>query len=1055
MINLTPIAKNIQKRLFEKMKLLGREGNAPGETVNINGLTHDKLALRSTFLRMTSDTIEPIILMGGKLKTTGFFGTVPGGYDEIYGSRTYGVQQNTKDSFEARSIIRTIEAGDDDEAFNLLQDRKRTVNVNKKLSNKSKRPMPGLKSADITFKGGVRALREATVSWTCWEWEELNYLMPHFLAHGKTVMLEWGWVYDDKQLGKLPSFMKIDALGNKGIDVSAYTSYKNEVIDSDGDFDMMVGVIKNFEFTTRDDGGFDCQTILTSVGASILDNPNPNQTALDPTVIYNTSLNDTTSDLIEKLQNAAGEIGKTTTSYTGKKTENPIMDGDKNSLVNINYSLTLKSFIKNIDKYILSKFGEIKVRSTATSEFVAKKDVKKSKFFTKNIGVGTTQRENFRYYYVPGKTVQQITTKATPKGRGETLEVLTENTWVTWGWFEDNVLSKFLSLTSGDKDRPILTEFRSVEDIMQEDGKDSGITESVRIKNHKLLETLNINDYILPGQFYTQERMSISDNPKEDLPGDDLNLIALSKIVNNKDNFPSFTAKPTDTLIRTKRVSNTKVVKRKIGSETYKEKTKDYNWSATEWYKKDEYTTKRRDVFGEFEETTFEDIQDTIQVPGKYGYLRNMLINTKLIKEAFGVSNENEFTVETTNIIEAIETMFSLLNREISFWDFTISTDSIDTHRAKIIDEQTTFHNFNQKAKNSKSRYVDDVFTLDEQGNKGPEGVFYFPVWQKDSLVKRQNITAKVPDAMQLSVMYGSNMDYLKDFANPGSQFADKTGVAAGSLYHNQNDNNKAGIDLAIRNDRSKNIGREDANPHKPMTIDGGENILSFISKNTNDLESVYENELSKLNQSITDRNTIDLTKLGEDYDPSIPPPLPNFLNSIELSALIFDINLLEAVAADPRNTTAVQLYSNKFFSDGVMKQEFKNSVSFLTTQHGKYKQQKTPILIPLEIELDIDGIGGVYPGNSCNSTYLPTRYQDETVFQIFDVNHRVGNDGWTVTLTGKMRSTLERLLIRNLEYDELLKQQFENILTGFEASTSAIGAAAESAGKRYGPQGG
>ena len=51
------------------------------------------------------------------------------------------------------------------------------------------------------------------------------------------------------------------------------------------------------------------------------------------------------------------------------------------------------------------------------------------------------------------------------------------------------------------------------------------------------------------------------------------------------------------------------------------------------------------------------------------------------------------------------------------------------------------------------------------------------------------------------------------------------------------------------------------------------------------------------------------------------------------------------------------------------------------------------------------------------------------------------------------MRSTLERLLIRNLQYDELLKQQFENIIQGFEASTSAIGAAAETAGKRYGKQ--
>ena len=33
---------------------------------------------------------------------------------------------------------------------------------------------------------------------------------------------------------------------------------------------------------------------------------------------------------------------------------------------------------------------------------------------------------------------------------------------------------------------------------------------------------------------------------------------------------------------------------------------------------------------------------------------------------------------------------------------------------------------------------------------------------------KLQNITAKIPDAMQLAVMYGSNMDQLKDDIESG-----------------------------------------------------------------------------------------------------------------------------------------------------------------------------------------------------------------------------------------------------------------------------------------------
>ena len=59
----------------------------------------------------------------------------------------------------------------------------------KSIPNPFKRPMPGIKSANINFKGGARALREATVSWTCWSFDEIERLMPHFLSVGKTVLL--------------------------------------------------------------------------------------------------------------------------------------------------------------------------------------------------------------------------------------------------------------------------------------------------------------------------------------------------------------------------------------------------------------------------------------------------------------------------------------------------------------------------------------------------------------------------------------------------------------------------------------------------------------------------------------------------------------------------------------------------------------------------------------------------------------------------------------------------------------------------------------------------
>ena len=88
-------------------------------------------------------------------------------------------------------------------------------------------------------------------------------------------------------------------------------------------------------------------------------------------------------------------------------------------------------------------------------------------------------------------------------------------------------------------------------------------------------------------------------------------------------------------------------------------------------------------------------------------------------------------------------------------------------------------------------------------------------------------------------------------------------------------------------------------------------------------------------------------------------------------------------------------------------------------TFYGETKANNVPVLIPLELELRIDGIGGIYPGNSFHSDYLPTRYKDETIFQCFDINHTVDSSGWTVSLIGKMRASLSGLYARVYSDDE------------------------------------
>ena len=68
MINLEPISKKIQERMFEKMRVLGRTSKAVPNKGKNGELTTEKMSSRTTFLRMTSGQTNAVVLMGGKLK---------------------------------------------------------------------------------------------------------------------------------------------------------------------------------------------------------------------------------------------------------------------------------------------------------------------------------------------------------------------------------------------------------------------------------------------------------------------------------------------------------------------------------------------------------------------------------------------------------------------------------------------------------------------------------------------------------------------------------------------------------------------------------------------------------------------------------------------------------------------------------------------------------------------------------------------------------------------------------------------------------------------------
>ena len=1001
MINLTPIAEAIQKRLFQKMKLLGRTGNTPNNPVSVGGLTNNQLSVRSTFIRMSSGLEEPVILMGGELNKDG---EITAGYDDIYGPRKI----NTYKKDEFGKVLDSVE----------------TLNM---TTNEFKRPMPGIKSIDVSFKGGQRAIREGNVSWTCWSFEEIDRLMPHFLSVGKTVLLEWGWVYGKDSIQDMPTF-----IGGDGIKKEAYTAYKESVLKANGDFDMLIGVVKNFDYTTRADGGFDCTTSITSMGINLLANPIPAKGVVGVTPELDLTGNESAKDLKDKL-----------------------LKKDAESLVAVP-NITLKDMVEHIDHYCADKLSNLKTLSV-------------NRFYRSNLQEKYRKTEvvtdiDGSNNYINCIDNQFVISYEKSILKSNSLSGTIDkifDVWVRWGWFEDNILSKFLTIVSpGTTDNVPISEFRSVNTVETKDGKPV-FFESVRIRNHPNLETTDINKYILPGQFSALELVP---NPKNTSKADiragkgagDIKLIKeLSKMVNQ--NFKPFTAdSKTYTVVEDVYESITK----KTGKFKRGKKTKDVGWSLSEFFKRDEYGPDIEIEKTVSVKTGTREVEATKPVVGDNAYIRNMLINTKLIKQAFGVGTGN--TVESFNAKEAIESLFNLLNQDIPFWNFMIENEATEPHRNKIIDK-TIDAGLKDVAIGEKinspfpgKTVTKSVYspTDDKVTNNG---VFFFPVWRHDSFVKSQNISATIPSSMAISIMYGANAKKLKTAGAKSEESTDPAQTIAESGNGETVDKRLDGLSRVFNvkgNEKYGTISGTDNN--NAVTSNGGDDNLDFwakghvslFSEKKKDKKTKKDAEIQAAGSPKNKEQQAEFDKLTKTVN-SNPPPLPGKLTPEQWKKLgeYVEYELPKKTKRDSGKRVFIsplyRLYTSKYDEKGRMKQQFidsiKFSLGFATKTAAGTKtitESSKPMLLPVNLEMEIDGIGGIFPGNSFHSTYLPTRYQEDTVFQIFDVNHTVNDSAWSVAIKGKMRSTADRItkttVIPKNETDDEKKEK-EEIIDNFQ----------------------
>jgi hypothetical protein len=195
------------------------------------------------------------------------------------------------------------------------------------------RPCPGLTSIESSLVDMMHNGRTTTVQFICWSRAQLDYLEPYFFAPKMTIVLEWGWnnyprdalidltnVGSSKVGSSWASGIKSeDEQQNSSGLVALYSDpeYGAKLIEKgEGNYFAMIGMITKFEYSIRDDGGYDCTLNVVNIGGTAMDQKIKNGKVSCGSEQSKTSeQQDETDDLEQKTYDFKDFMGEEITSY--------------------------------------------------------------------------------------------------------------------------------------------------------------------------------------------------------------------------------------------------------------------------------------------------------------------------------------------------------------------------------------------------------------------------------------------------------------------------------------------------------------------------------------------------------------------------------------------------------------------------------------------------------------------------------------------------------------------------------------------------------------------
>lgn len=150
-------------------------------------------------------------------------------------------------------------------------------NLYRETASRGYRPVPGVKQVQVKSKGTYGALRETDVSFVLWSLEDLDTLELVYLRPGFSMLLEWGHTVYFNTAGEFNTasstigdfFSRYTSTGDKSTQQIVQDKIQVLREQTSYNYDALFGYVKNFSWTFRKDGGYDCTISIASAGSLI------------------------------------------------------------------------------------------------------------------------------------------------------------------------------------------------------------------------------------------------------------------------------------------------------------------------------------------------------------------------------------------------------------------------------------------------------------------------------------------------------------------------------------------------------------------------------------------------------------------------------------------------------------------------------------------------------------------------------------------------------------------------------------------------------------------